>query len=150
MSDYVIKWGIWDSEEATKKEAEKFWEQCPKIYRGADLFSFSCMGESVRTFWAVTTKFSKGVKPDPLRMLPDRNGTESLVEKRLRKWEDLSRDGIAHRVIFWHLKIWHALRFCECVSSYQNRDRAEAFFKALPGNGEAEKQWSDVFGGDPR
>ncbi len=54
------------------------------------------------------------------------------------------------RVVFFHRAKVKAQYFCACVLEFQRQARKKSFEEQIKGDGSAESQWSEVFGGDPR
>ena len=136
-----------------KEAAAGFWRGYPE-YRGA-IFSVRRRKGPAISFLveAIFSNKWKGEFPasvdveDHILNNDDRRSLEKEVramEKHLdEEWEE---EGI-HRVVFLHPNSIKAHIFCEGVVMFQDSARAEFFRKQTQGDGSAETQWGEVFGG---
>ena len=147
---YTIRGSLQGGKGVVVDEAERYWESCPE-YRGARLSEAGVFWRGGGTGWTVVAVFPKGEDPELLRIVWEEDDDVHLevalgAERTLREWEERAslNKGEAHRLVFHHRDEAMAEYFCRCVETF----RWGVWAAAEPGDGRAEAQWSEVFGGD--
>ena len=146
------------TEADVRREAESFWWSYP-AYRGATFEVKMVAREGPGKVHArqIRKKFvveaisvrsnEEGGIPTSIDM-----GHALVFEREILDFEkSLNDEGCGfHRVVFLHSKFVCAEYFCACMRVYQARAREEVFEGLYKGDGVAEAQWSEVFGGESR